>query len=316
LLVSQVNDVDVAPKKAINQPETTNVISKISATDQEFIRAFTSAAKTDELAQVLLEVQMRSQKLYQEIDERYASMSSVELLAEFNESDSPLEKQTALVKLISKEFNGVETYELKALYESPDLDQWARSAIIRKLVATGDADGIRWAKQSLEQNKGAIAYIGTDILSGIYQHDPDFVKDYMNKVDLDDRNAISGLSTLFYQEQELAKEFVSKNFDDILQSDNPSFVQLSYQVGELNLDRNQQQGLVDALVDSNRNKRDFALRLLSSVKDTDLLRDGYQSLERDNDRINFLSNIYSTQRELARELAQNSDNSKIQRFAR
>ena len=177
LLVSQVNDVDVAPKKVIDQPETTNAISEISATDQEFIRAFTSAAKTDELAQVLLEVQMRSQKLYQEIDERYASMSSVELLAEFNESDSPLEKQIALVKLISKEFNGVEAYELKALYESPELDQWARSAIIRKLVATGDADGIRWAKQSLEQNKGAIAYIGTDILSGIYQHDPDFVKD-------------------------------------------------------------------------------------------------------------------------------------------
>ena len=316
LIVSQIDDDHVVPKKAIDQSETENAISEITATDQDFIRAFSRAGKTDELAQVLLEVQMRSQKLYQEIDARYATMSSVELLAEYNESDSSLEKQTALTTLISKEFNDVEPYELKALYETPDLDKWARAAIIQKLVSGGDPDGMQWAKQSLEQSQGVRAFIGTDILSDIYQHEPDFVKEYISNVDLDDRYAISGLSDLFYQEQELAKEFVGKNFDDMLQSDNRSFLQLGYQVGELNLDRDQQQGLINALVDSNRNKRDFALRLLNNVKDTDLLRDGYQSLERDNDRINFLSSIYSGQRELARELAQNSDNSKIQRFAR
>lgn len=316
LMVSKVDDVDFMSKKAIDQPESAKSISEITATDQEFIRAFSSAAKTDELAQLLLEVQMHSHTLYQEIETRYASLNSVELLAEYNETDSPLEKQAALLNLVRVEFNGIEPYELKALYETPDLDQWARASIIKKLVSNGDSDGIRWAKQSLEQNQVGNAYIGTGLLGGIYQHDPGFVKDYIKNIDLNDRNAISGLSTLFYQEQELGNEFLSKNFDDILLSDNPSFLQLGYQVGDLKLDRDQQQGLVNALVDSNRNKRDFALRLLSSVKDTDLLRDGYQSLERDNDRINFLSNIYGNQRELARELAQNSDNSKIQRFAR
>ncbi|MCH2192150.1 MAG: hypothetical protein MK188_14625 [Gammaproteobacteria bacterium] len=316
LNLSNTGDVNIEPQKALDRPESTSTISDITATDKEFIQAFRSAAKTDELAEIALELQKRAQELYLEIEQRYATMSSAKLLAEYYGSDSQLEKQTALTKLIIMDFSDLESFELKALYETPHAEIWAREAIIKKLISIGDPDGIRWAKQTLVENQGLNVYLGGDMLSDIYRYDPDFVTEYINNIDLNHRNEISNLSGLFYQEQELAKEFVVRNFDEILQSNDPSVLQLSNQVAELDLNDDQQRDLIRKLGDNYREKRDFVLRLLSNVEDTDLLREGYQTLERDNDRIKFLRTIYKDHRALARELAGDSDNPKIRGFAK
>ncbi|MBL4672892.1 MAG: hypothetical protein JKX81_11590 [Arenicella sp.] len=187
------------------------------------------------------------------------------------------------------------------------------------MLENDDAEALDWAKSSI-QTDSIGRHTGSDVYAAIYEKDPDFIIQHINQIDINTWSPQHGLLGLIQQQPELATTFYTQNFDKILSSNNDKVFMYGLGNATIELTQQQQSQVVELFDSHNQHKRNFAINLASTIDDLQTLRQAYTKLNRNQDQMIFIrgllsSNASSGAADLARELASNSDNPRIQRLA-
>lgn len=291
-----------------------------SSSDSDVIiaNAVKRFSNSDEFTAILDQYQMNVTKRHAELQKRYSQSSASELYAIAMESESPSEKQWALQYLIPGKLNDLDSFELKNLYDQASEDWWKPSLLV-SLIEKNDDESLASAKQFIQNGKLSFE-ISSELFSVVYEKDPDFIKRYVESIDLAVTDIGSGIYTVL-QEPELANIFYENNFDQILKSNKKEYFQYGAYNLKSELDDQQELALVELFGANNRHKRSFALSLVGKIKDTDRIRRAYSSLIKTSDQQVFLSQLLSRdknsdQYKLALELAESSDKEELKQMTR
>lgn len=311
----QTSESDAAPVESPNtgvaafQAESsTTTLTELS--DRNFITSFKRLSKSEDFTDIMDEYTMTSGQRLMETQREFMQMSAEELYELAVNSERGMDRAMALQTLSQGKIGDLGVYELKNLYQLENLDIWARSKIVERLLEEDDPDGLAWARQIVtEQSQNA--YISHELLEGIYEKDVEFVRDYLDQIDLEGQQVTSALIFFSSQDPELAGEFLQKNLDAILNSSNRRVFQLNAFGAKVEMNSEQQEQVLQLLESRNRQKRQFAISLLNSIGDTEVLRRAYDSLSKRSEKRTFLFSLYGDEdapekRQLAKDLAAES----------
>ena len=247
-------------------------------------------------------------------------MDVFELYQFINNAENANERSNALNYLLqSSKIKQLSNDELKHAYGLSTDHVWGKTKILEVLLEKGDEQALVWAKASISENNSINRY-GFDMYSAVYQQDSEFIKSHLESLELDLESPNLGLFTFLAQEPEVAKPFYIRNLDKILDSNSDEIFSYASSISGVELSSSQQSKVIDLFSSPNRNKRHFAINLATQIKDTDVLRSAYTTLDRSQEKIIFIAQLVNSidnpeAAALARELASNSDNPQIRRFA-
>jgi len=274
---------------------------------------------SDQFATVLDEWQLRFRQRSNEMKQRLATMSGQELHAVALDAESRSERIMAFNLLIEDGANRLKqlsNQQIKDIYTQMDSDHWSKASILSLLIKNGDNDALDWAKQAINENslpRGA----NYDLYNSVYDIDPEFIQNHVEQLELDTSNPPNALLSLLYQETDLAANFLSQNFDKILDSKNDEIFMMGISNANLELTQRQQSRMVELFGSTSREKRSFAINLARNIDDTQLLREGYDQLTRKGEKMQFIVSLLHPGAKpeisnLAKELATSSDEPSIQ----
>ena len=300
----------------VREPEEPNIeLSDRGDFDEEF-RAF---AASQEFADIMNEYSIAQSRRGAEKQNEFQKMTAQELLSVYLSTDNSLDKQSALGSLHGK-YDQLETYELKQLYQSLDATngKWASSELLNILLERDDPDALVWVKQEI-LNGDSSSNISRDIYQNVYEKDPEFISDYVRNLPLEVATKQGFLFSLLSTESELAKIFLEKNIDEILDTGNTTNLNFIGYNASIDLDSQQEARLVEFFGSSKKDTREFAIVLARDIDDVELLREGFNKLTRDREQSIFLSQLLTDGKDtskgrLAIELAERVDNPRLQRY--
>jgi len=280
---------------------------------EEFRRYTSSEEFSNIIDQHLLSYSSRSSNLQNKLSE----MSAQELFQLFIESDDHLESEMAVLTLIQGKTGNLDTLQLKQLYQNPNVPAWGKSAMLTSLLVQGDDESFDWAKEFIRDG-GTGAYYDTEMLTQVYEQDPEFIKRHIKGLNLNNNSTgVESMISFAATNPELSKYFLQNNLDKLLETNNNTlFNWMSHTDSKLELTNQQENSLASLFNSKNPNKRSFAINMVPNISDVDLLRNSYSDLSREEEKIQFLSSLLQTTHSqehmnLAQELAVSSDNSDI-----
>jgi len=152
----------------------------------------------------------------------------------------------------------------------------------------------------------------------IYDKDPEFIKQYIANVEFEGSSNSVNLISFVQTEPDLSSTFFARNFDKILDSTNDDVFRYIYGLN-IEMTSTQQSRVAELFSSKNKDKRRFAIGLASKITDTATLRNAYDQLSRTSDKNHFISTLLSDgsnskNKQLARELAENSNDPSIQQL--
>ncbi|MEM7359555.1 MAG: hypothetical protein AAF431_10705 [Pseudomonadota bacterium] len=309
----QVSNLDVSEGQSSPSDPVQNVITDdwaINDDNDEFAASFRRLSKMEDFTDIMDEYTMTSGQRLMEIQQEFLQMSAQELYELAASAESGLDRAMALQTLSEGKISNLGVYELKSLYQLPDLDIWTRSKIVQTLMEEDDHDGIEWARQIVSTQSQSV-YVSYSLLEAVYERDAEFVRGYLDQIDLEEQSVTPGLKYFLSQQPDLAGDFLQRNLDAILNSSNQRVYHLRTIGAKVELNNQQESQLLHLLESRNSNKRNFAIGLLSNVDDTDTLRRAYASLTKRVEKREFLNGLRSDKEafeklELAKQLAEES----------
>jgi len=318
----------VAPTSS-NQPlatidliqRPTTVESEIEEIDSaELAQAVENYIDSDQFLVVLEAWQKNARQRNNDLSMRMSKMGGRELHSVVLQAESRSERFAAFGTLLQGgKLQQLSNQELKELYTEPSIDRSNKAQLLSILLENDDAEALDWAKSSI-QTDSIGRHTGSDVYAAIYEKDPDFIIQHINQIDINTWSPQHGLLGLIQQQPELATTFYTQNFDKILSSNNDKVFMYGLGNATIELTQQQQSQVVELFDSHNQHKRNFAINLASTIDDLQTLRQAYTKLNRNQDQMIFIrgllsSNASSGAADLARELASNSDNPRIQRLA-
>jgi len=302
------------PVLSTSQPE----ISTPLEAQPELIRRFDEYVQSDQFADALENWQLKYRQRYKEINERLAVMNSDELYSIVIDTQNQTERATALYQLMQGgKYQQLTDEQMKSLYSETQIEDWSKSRLLTTLVERGDPEALSWAKQSIRSNSASLAN-NTGLFDVIYDKDPEFIKQYIANVEFEDSSSSVNLISFIQSESDLSDAYFTRNFDKILDSTNDDVFKYIY-APNIEMTSTQQSRVAELFNSKNRDKRRFAIGLASKITDTTTLRSAYDQLSRSSDKNHFISTLLSDgsnskNKQLARELAENSNDPSIQQL--
>ena len=279
------------------------------------LQSFQEFVRSPDFTEVLDKYMLDAGPRYQEKEKRFNQMDATELYSIVLEAENNMDKQIATQLLMRGKVNDLERTQLKTLYQQGDLESWWSTRLLATLLEDGDDDALVWAKQFLD-NEDDTVYFSSDVYESIYHRDPEYIKQHLSDIDINTDGRITYILGFLASETELAKEFYSHHFDDILESDRNQIYRMMKSNIELDLSQSQQSDVINLFDSQNRHKRSFAIDQVGNIDDINGLRGAYQALTRPSEQKKFLKNLMgdkqsSDKNELAKELASGSDDPEI-----
>ena len=306
---------DHQQQKGLIQTAEPNDISE--ADDQQFIESFQRLSKTKEFSKILNDYQAIEASKNNELRERASEMDTSELYTLATTSTRKTGRWIALNQLAQHGgFKRLDTYELKNLYQTGELEDYYKSQILTVLLNKEEPEALDWAK-TLIKERGTNNHVDSDMLSLVYQQDPEFIEKLMFEVDLASFNIRNPLYSLLLSEPELNSSFYTKNFDDILKSDNSDLFQYGGYGVSFDMTTEQQYALSELFESNDKNKRHFAANLARNIEDIDTLRRSYNMLKNNREKVTFIQSLFGNtekneeQLNLVRELIADSDDPQL-----
>ena len=285
----------------------------------DFREEFREFAASQEFAEIMNEYTLAQSRRGAEKQNEFQSMTAQELLSVYLSTDSSLDKQSAL-SLLNGKYDQLETYEIKQLYQSLDATsrRWNGTELLNVLLERDDPDALVWVKQEI-LNADSSNNISRDVFEIVYEKDPEFISNYVRDLPLDVATKQGFFFSLLSTESELAKIFLEKNIDEILETGNTTNLNFIGYNASIDLDSQQEARLVDFFGSSKKDTREFATALARNIDDIELLREGFNKLTRDREQSIFLSQLLvegkdTSKGRLAIELAERVDNPRLQRY--
>ena len=241
-----VNQTLAVPEEvAVSQPQNSEPAElNDSFAGDEFSRSFRSFSDSAEFLDIMDNYTIRSGERMMRRMQETAQMSASELYDLFVSSDSAADRTLAMQGLSQGKMSQLEDYQIKELYKSGE--PWGRMEALKLLLERDDLEAVEWAKEAAT-NPSSMMMGGHEVLPLLYEKDPEFVRDYVNNLSVDD--ASHGLIFLF-QNDELKQLFFENNLDQILESSNSSVFQLAPHNIQVELDSNQQSRAIELLASS------------------------------------------------------------------
>jgi len=182
----------------------------VSVTDESVSNAVRQFVQSAEFERVLDNYQTQAVPRHEEMQSRLTSMSASELYSLAIDSSNSIEQKYAQQFLIQNGLGELGVEELKVLYHADGVSKWVQQSLLPQLLEEGDAEAIGWAKQLLNENTIG-QFVDSEVYSSIYDADPDFIKEHINNLDLNDFQKMAGAMTFVMQDADLAKSFYEEN---------------------------------------------------------------------------------------------------------
>jgi hypothetical protein len=275
--------------------------------------------KSEQFTVAMDDWQLKASRRFAVITERLAKMDAPELYISALEGHSRTERAAALNSLFqNNRLAQLSSDQLKDLYINTSMYSYGKNNILKILLENDDSEALSWAKSSITDD-ALTQNFDSEIYSLIYDKDPEFVKIHLAELEFEP--SLTGLGILSFMQQEpgLASSFYGRNFDKILDSKNNNVFIFTPDASQLTLNDQQQSRVAELFSSNNRHKRNFAIGLAPIIEDTQLLRDAYSNLSRNQDKMMFIMSLMTPDvrteaSDLARELAKNSDEPNIRRL--
>ena len=276
--------------------------------------------KSEQFAEILDEYRDAVRARNRNTEKLLSGMSVSELYEVTQNSSQRIEKQSAIRKLLQGNINKLELHQLKTLYQDPEFDKYSKSRFLVKMIEHNDSEALDWAKQALTDNELG-KYIEYDLLSSIYEKDPEFIRGYIDQIDVADLGGGSNIFYLTQLEPEVINGFFAKKFDQILESNNDDLYQMIGHNVEFDMTNEQQVKLGEFFESNNKHKRSFAINLAKNIDDISILREAYNRLPRKAEKQSFVYSLYNSQNNrehlnLIEELITDSDVPRLQLLLR
>lgn len=316
-LSNSVASLDIQTESFSDNVSAGEVSAASEADISSAVRQFIQSA---EFERVLDNYQTQAAPRHEEMQSRLSTMSASELYSLAIDSSNSYEQKYAQQFLIHSGFGELGVEELKGLYHADGVSKWVQQNILPRLLEEGDAEAIVWAKQLLDDSVAG-QHIKSEIYSSIYDVDPDFIKQHISDLDLDDFQQMIGVMSFVMQDPDLTKSFYEENFDELLSLKNSSNFEFLYAGAELELSHRQQSSLAEMFSSKSSKRRGFAIRQAGNIDDVNILRDAYSRLSKNSEKLSFLKTLSGKKNntdmaKLVQELAADSDNADIRKLIR
>lgn len=291
-----------------------------TGSDTDISSAVRQYIQSEEFERVLDNYQTQAAPRHEEMQSRLNAMSASELHLLAIDSSNSYEQKYAQQFLIQNGLGELGVEEIKQLYHAEGVSEWVQQSLLPRLLEEGDAEAIDWAKQLLYKNtKGQ--FIGSEIYSSIYDADPDFIKEHINNLDLNDFQKIAGAMSFVMRDADLTESFYEENFDKLLDLNNSTSYEFFHNSAELELSHRQQSRLAELFASKSSKRRGFAIRQAGNIGDANILRDAYSQLSKNSEKLSLLQTLSKRSnntdvRKLIQELAEDSENADIRKMIR
>ena len=325
---TEVATESLATGEATDEEESASLSENSSQSQQpdqlqrrqaEFIAEFRRAAKSGNLNDALDEWQMGSSRRWQEAQSRLIQLDAEELFAEFESAESSFNKQMVVHMLMEGKAHELETHQLKTLYQSELVQNWNKMQLLVSLLEREDTQALGWAKQFL-QSEQAIRHFNNDLMSLIWDQDPQFVRGFLRDISFDNSVSIHSVSNFLRQEPQLRLEFLNRHFDSMLDAGGSRVFNTGLNHKDFKMSALQESRLLEFFESPSKHRRQFALGFIPNFESVDDLRRAYANIERDREKRQFVNMLMSRssneeKKALGREIAASSDDPQIQRHA-
>jgi len=286
----------------------------------DFESAFDRFLSSDKFIQALDQYRSGTVPRYQKLQSRMSQLSPEELLSVALDDSNSLEQQMAQRLLAHGDLSEINAQDLRSLYHAEGVTQWAKQKVVIRLMEEGDPQALDWAKQIITDPVGADT-LGPDIYSAVYERDPDYFKDYVSTLDLNNVNKSFSALSVVSNDKELSKDFYEENFDRIVDTKSNQIFQYMFNNAEIELTNRQENRVPELFASKSSNRRRFGLSLVQSVKDVNVLRESYSQLNKNTEKLSFLRGLITRETDLEinsliQELASDSGDQKIQDLVR
>ncbi len=284
----------VAPAPSL--PQKGSKISRM--TEAEVISIVKSYMESAAFTESLTKIQAGQTKQNIKFSHYIKGMAPLELYNVAIGSSSDSEKEIAVSQLLESGGQGLEAYELKELYQSLDDDHWGKTEIVTKLLEDSDPESMGMARELLSTGTN----IGHEFYPALYDADPEYVKQYIDQLEVDNITDSHSLYFFMHQEPELYNRFINNNFDSILNASNDRIFEMNTNYAPVDISYDQQAKLVDLFESNSQAKRNFAISMANNINDDHLLRDAFPKLTRARDQRNFLGALSFEENNLEKRL--------------
>ena len=320
LLNTEIQGTPIQKTTAVESNAVSNEENTLSNQNIEIENAIQRYVMSEQFSELLDEYRDTVRSRNRDTEKLLSGMSVSELYEVTQNSSQRIEKQSALQKLLQGNINNLELHQLKSLYHDPDFDKYSKSRFLVKMIEHNDSEALDWAKQALTGNELG-KYIEYDLLSSIYEKDPEFIRGYIDQLDVEDLGGAQNIFHLTQLEPELINGFFAKKFDQILESNNDDLYQMIGHNVDFDMTSEQQAKLVEFFESNNKHKRSFAINLAKNIDDLSVLREAYNQLPRKDEKQNFIYSLYNSQNNrehlsLVKELIGDSDVPRLQLLLR
>ncbi|MBT8115310.1 MAG: hypothetical protein KJP04_08010 [Arenicella sp.] len=286
----------------------------------KFINQLRTAANSGAINDILDEWQMGAVRRYEDSQKRLALMDAADLYNAVVNGSKATEKQLAMQLLMQGKSHDLDTTDLKTLFQDESLHHWNRMRLLKILLERDDIESVAWARQLITNDDG-INYLDQDFISMVHEKDPDFIREHLKTLSLESHANPQSFFAFLSEEPKLRLEFLQNRFDDILESTNWNLHQHSLISKDFEMTSLQQSKLLEFFESPSRRKRRFAMGYIGNIDNVDDLRRAYASLELPREQVRFVTMLVGDSSDsqqqklaLAREIANTSDNPKIQRL--
>ena len=274
---------------------------------------------SNEFFEVLDVYRTQRQEKRREMQEQIASLNVSEVINAYFTATGQIDKNLILQELYGRDLSSVDSYLLKDLYHTDNVNDWMKENLIVAMFDRQDQESITLArefvsKDTRERTRG-------EVWTRLFDEDRDYVIETLSGMSIDqlakDAYAINALSNdsealnLFYQEQ----------LDNILDAENSKvFDNLNYLRVDMELSGSQQRRLGNSLQSERKSERRFAINFAPNIDDIDMLQDRYNEFITSEDRELFIFAMMSNtsteaHRQLAQEIIKSSDDPRIRRLS-
>ena len=274
---------------------------------------------SNEFFEVLDVYRTQRQEKRREMQEQIGSLNVSEVINAYFTATGQIDKNLILQELYGRDLSSVDSYLLKDLYHTDNVNDWMKENLIVAMFDRQDQESITLArefvsKDTRERTRG-------EVWTRLFDEDRDYVIETLSGMSIDqlakDAYAINALSNdsealnLFYQEQ----------LDNILDAENSKvFDNLNYLRVDMELSGSQQRRLGNSLQSERKSERRFAINFATNIDDIDMLQDRYNEFITSEDRELFIFAMMSNtsteaHRQLAQEIIKSSDDPRIRRLS-
>lgn len=312
---------DISRSEAQNTVPENDVdkqVSTVSLDQTQIIDMLRNVAETDDFIAILDNYQTEAGRRYMELQKKYGSMNALELYDVVQNAETNRERQFALQVLTQSNFGELETYQIKSILNTADLQSWHKGKLLSNLLERRDPEALGLAKDYMSQNPSG-RYMDQNLVRNVYDLDPQYIEAFVNDLDLDKGRDSFAVLSVALEDPKIAKEFYKKNFDQIVESKSSELFNYLNSSSDLDLSVDQQNKIVDLLQSPNRQKRQFAMGMLNNVENLDTIREAFQNMDRESEKRNFIYILVGQadnpeRKQLAKKLAESIDDPRLQKF--